>query len=78
MVERVILEEKVRQQDDCRRLALFGVGSRCEIARPLLLNLLLNGQALLMKLLLLPLQQIALLLNRLLAVNVHSFVSRLL
>ncbi len=74
MVERMILEENVRQQDDCRRLALLFEESRCEIAKPLLLNLLLNGQELLMMLLLLPLRQIVLLLNRLLAVNVHSLV----
>lgn len=74
MVERMILEENVRQQDDCRRLALLYEESRCEIVKPLFLNLLLNEQELLMKQLLLPLRQIVLLVNRLLAVNVHSLV----
>lgn len=78
MVERVFLEENVRQQDDCGRLALLYEESRCEIVKPLFLNLLLNGQELLMKQLLLPLQQIVLLLNRLLAVNVHLLILPLL
>lgn len=74
MFESNIIEENVRQQDDCRRLALLYEGSRCEIVKPFLLGLLLNGQEPLMKLLLLPLLQIVLLLNLLLVVNVHSSV----